>query len=421
MHDYLEVLLAGVNIGRLYGNSDRVSFSYDDDYRDTADPTPLSRSMPITGATHPNRVVAPFLWGLLPDNSGVLERWGRHFQVSANNLLGLLEHVGDDLPGAVQIVDPARHADSQTAGIEWLTTADVEDELRTTREDHTAWIPRGHLRRWSLAGAQPKTALLYQDGRWGRPSGRTPTNRILKPSIAGLDDHDINEHICLAAASHLGLRAARSHIMTFGAERAIVVERYDRYVDSAGTLQRIHQEDLCQALSYLPGQKYQAEGGPSASRIIKSLRDEIAYAHAEMAIDAFVGALALNWLIAGSDAHAKNYSLLLNGSNTRLAPLYDVASALPYGDYEPKLELAMKIGDDYRLSHIGPSAWDRFADTCALERERVQQIVVSLADRAPAAFAAAAAGLGARIAPPAERLVELVSDRARRCRSQWDA
>ncbi len=42
-------------------------------------------------------------------------------------------------------------------------------------------------------------------------------------------------------------------------------------------------------------------------------------------------ALALNRLLAGSDAHAKNYSLLLSGTQVRLAPLYDVGErvALP--------------------------------------------------------------------------------------------
>lgn len=57
----------------------------------------------------------------------------------------------------------------------------------------------------------------------------------------------------------------------------------------------------------------------------------------------FVDALAFTWIIAGTDAHAKNYSLLLAGPQVRLAPLYDVASALPYDDmYLPRLRMAMR-------------------------------------------------------------------------------
>ncbi len=39
----------------------------------------------------------------------------------------------------------------------------------------------------------------------------------------------------------------------------------------------------------------------------------------------FAGALAFNWLIAGTGAHAKNYSLLLSGSQARHAPLGGLA------------------------------------------------------------------------------------------------
>lgn len=77
----------------------------------------------------------------------------------------------------------------------------------------------------------------------------------------------------------------------------------------------------------------------------------------------FVDALALNWLIAGTDAHAKNYSLLLAGSQVRLAPLYDVASILPYDIDVLGQELAMKIGGEYRLKVIGARNWQNWAST----------------------------------------------------------
>jgi serine/threonine-protein kinase HipA len=98
------------------------------------------------------------------------------------------------------------------------------------RNDPTAWhvLDTGHF---SLAGAQAKTALHYdkRTGRWGEPSGAVPTTHILKPAVTGLDDHDLNEHICLGAALLLGLSAASSHVASFGPERVIVVERYDRF------------------------------------------------------------------------------------------------------------------------------------------------------------------------------------------------
>lgn len=103
----------------------------------------------------------------------------------------------------------------------------------------------------------------------GCPWGATPTSHILKPQIAGFNDHDINEHLCLEAVRSAGLPAAMSTVQAFDGERAIVVERYDRRWLPDGSLERVHQEDMCQALAVMPMSKYQngngdGPGGPEA-------------------------------------------------------------------------------------------------------------------------------------------------------------
>ena len=99
----------------------------------------------------------------------------------------------------------------------------------------------------------------------------------------------------------------------------------------------------------------------------------------------FFDALAFNWLIAGSDAHAKNYSLLLAGTQSRLAPLYDVASFLPYDKSKGhKISLAMKIGGDYRLRRTDrPGAWDKTADEMGLDRDTAITRILNLAANSP--------------------------------------
>src|SRR4051812_14322554 len=90
---------------------------------------------------------------------------------------------------------------------------------------------------------------------------------------------------------------------------------------------------MCQALGVHPGSKYQNEGGPTPKAVVDLLREHSADAVADVA--AFIDALIFNWLIVGTDAHAKNYSILhQQGGRTRLAPLYDLASILPYPDAE---------------------------------------------------------------------------------------
>ena len=413
----LEVHLAGEEIGRLERDDrGRLTFTYLDSHRSAVGATPLSCSMPLAAARHRDRVVAPFLWGLLPDNDRVLERWGRDFQVSPTNAYALLSHVGADLPGAVQILTPLRRRVARSDHVDWLDEDDVAALLRRVRDDATAWLAPGADGRWSLAGAQAKIALLEKDGRWGRPSGRTPTNRILKPGTEGLPDADLNEHLCLAAARRLGLRAAATRVMRFGEERAIVVDRYDRVFDADGEIVRIHQEDLCQALAVHPVHKYQADGGPGPADIVAVLRDNVDGGRAEADVASFLDALIFNWIVAAPDAHAKNYSLLLHSRSVRLAPLYDIASALPYDEYhEPKVKLAMKVGTHYRVGSLGRSAWRPQPREVRVDDDGLLGRAVDLAERTPSAIADAAAALPDPPSPFVATMVELVSARASRC------
>ncbi len=347
-------------VGTITRSAGKASFSYYDEWRARPHPTPLSTSMPVSARVHPQHVIEPFLWNMLPDNDRVLERWGRQFAVTTSHPYGLIEHVGADLPGAMQVVTTETAArdplDNRT--VDWLTDQDVAELLTAVRADNTAWIKPGVAGQWSLAGAQPKIALLFDaEHGWGRPYGATPTTHILKPAAEGLDDHDLNEHLCLAAARRLGLTTASSEVKWFGEERAIVVSRYDR----VGT-ERVHQEDLCQALGVHPALKYQNEGGPTPSDIASLFRAVMSSRTASDATNRFVEALLFNWLIGGTDAHAKNYSLLLAGADVRLAPLYDIASAFPYDDvYFPKAKSAMKIGAHYKITSVTQNSWKELA------------------------------------------------------------
>jgi serine/threonine-protein kinase HipA len=268
--------------------------------------------MPTQIRSHPDGVVTPWLWSLLPDNGAVLARWGRQFQVSAASPFSLLSTpVGLDCAGAARFAPP-EHLSAlagQADQVSWLSDEEVAERLRELRADSTAWPGRSFTGQFSLAGAQAKTALLYQDGRWGVPHGATATTHIPKPAVAGFDDHDLNGHLCLDAARRVGLVVARTRIMRFGDQTAVVVERYDRRA-SGGRVLRIHQKDLCQALSIAPGRKYQNDGGPRAPQIAGLLRRVMSPRNADLAVLRFFDALVWNWLIGGTDAHAKNYSLV---------------------------------------------------------------------------------------------------------------
>jgi serine/threonine-protein kinase HipA len=341
--------------------------------------------MPLAAEEHGPSAVQAFLLGLLPDNERVLERWARKFQVSARNAFALISHVGEDCAGAVQFVTSDRLEVLRSGAedkIEWLDETAIAKRLQTLRKDHAAWrLPRD-TGQFSLAGAQPKTAVLLQKGKWGIPSGRIPTTHILKPPTGHFDGHAENEHICLMLARNLGLPVADTKVMRFGKEIAIVIERYDRQF-SGNEIVRVHQEDICQALGIPPTRKYQSEDGPTPADVIELLRTYSTDRAAD--VDTFIDALGFNWLIAGTDAHAKNYSLLLAGGPlVRLAPLYDIASILPYDDVDiQKIKLAMKIGGEYKLSLISLRDWQKFARETRLDPDKVIAGLNSMAEQLP--------------------------------------
>jgi serine/threonine protein kinase HipA of HipAB toxin-antitoxin module len=297
--------------------------------------------MPLSVVEHGHQATSGFLWGLLPDNPDVVARWAKLSSVSRNDVVGMLAHLGEDCAGAVQLVPPERvervlgaptPAD-ETTSVDWLTEKDAPDLLAALRKNPAAGRTSAEQGQFSLAGAQPKTALYQNDqGRWGVPRGRVPTNRILKPPVLDLEDLAYNEHFCVAR---------------------------------------------------------------------------------------FLDANVLNWLLAGSDAHAKNYSLLLAaGPELRLAPLYDVITVLPY----PKLvrggaRLAMAVDNERVVDRITGKHWRALARSLRLPADLVIDRIFDLGGRIPAAIDRIMAdpGVDKKTRTVFARLVEPVTEHVRAC------
>lgn len=389
MSENLWVIADRSIVGRISRAGNRLTFRYEDEWRNSPKAFPVSLSMPLVVSEHSHKAVDAFLWGLLPDNNQVLEQWGKRFHVSPRNAFKLISHVGEDCAGAVQFVAPERidkllESPDETT-VTWLSGEDLGQRIRLLLENHGITRTGTDTGQFSLAGAQPKTAL-YRDpatGRWGVPEGRTPTTHIIKPSAEHFDGYAENEHFCLCLAREMGLRAAASTVIHADGQPVIVIDRYDRLVRN-GHFVRIHQEDFCQALAILPDLKYQNDGGPSAKAIAGVLKDS----SSEVMTDLwrFAEALAFNWLIAGTDAHAKNYSLLLAArAQVRLAPLYDLASSLPYpAEVNPhKAKLAMKIGSKYKIKDVVGRHWSACARELGLPPAELLERIGTMASLIP--------------------------------------
>lgn len=383
----------GQAVGDLFrvGNG-RLVFRYREAWQSLPGAHPISVAMPLTVAEHGARATKAYLWGLLPDDPTMLRDWSRRFALSSLDVLGMLERLGEDCAGAVQFFTPKRFDagasanESRRTEVDWLTEAEVADRLRELRLQRTLGRRPGDRGQFSLAGAQPKTALYESpDGRWGVPRGRTPTNRILKPPALSYPGVAWNEHLCQQLAQRLGLLAAPSRVRRFGDEVAFVAERFDRQTH-AGRLVRVHQEDCCQALAVSPTRKYEQDGGPGVADVVRLLRAHSSDPAADVA--RFLDALAFNWLIGGTDAHAKNYALLhAVGPQLRLAPLYDLLSFVPYDESDRDAgTLSMAIGGEYRYRRVGAEHWSRLAGAIGMNGDDAMARVDALARRLPAAL-----------------------------------
>ncbi len=383
MAEALAVWLHGERVASIDQDRDRPRLTYSDEALDTYPlGTPvLSLSLPLRPQRYTQGTVRPFLDGLLPEGDA-RKAIARDVHVPERDTYGLIRALGRDCAGAIVIQpegDPPPPTPT-TATAEPLSDAELEALVRDLR---SAPLGVGGRVRVSLAGVQEKLVLTRMpDGSWGRPVEGTPSTHILKPEIAAFPDTIENEAVCMRVAGHLGLDVAAVDTTEIAGRKLIVIERYDRRVAADGTVERIHQEDLCQATGVAPETKYEEDGGPSLRRIA----DILAAVAAPDSLERLLKAVTVNCLIGNGDAHAKNFSLLHHRSGAlTLAPLYDLMCTLTYGDDR----LAMYVDNARRTDRVTVDRIINEAARWGMPHERAGTIVGELLDTAPAAIAAA--------------------------------
>ncbi len=304
----------------------------------------LSIALPLTRVPYTHLPVRAFLDGLLPEGQPRQEI-ARDIGVRQDDTFGLIEALGRDCAGAIVIL-PANEPQPSVA-----TTHTARRLTQTEIAELVANLPEAPLGvsgrvRISLAGVQEKLLLTRMpDGSWGQPVDGTPSTHILKPEIARYPGTVENEAFCMRVAKHLGLAVANVETTEVGGRKLIVVERFDRVIAEDGSVERLHQEDFCQATAALQDQKYEEDGGPSLRKIAGILQT----AASPDSTEALLRAVTLNLLLGNGDAHAKNFSILYAPTGAiRFAPLYDLMSTLFYGDER----LAMFIDNVHRTNLV---------------------------------------------------------------------
>lgn len=381
----LHILMNSDHLGILDGRGTGVRVAYDRDL-DLENAVPLSLSMPLTRPRHRGLAVSNWLAALLPDREPALMRWRRNFGVTDLNPESLMAHIGEDVAGAAQFVrdDRLKAVAGRGGHLKPLSGDDIAGLVLAAKQDSLPYDPETSTGQFSLAGAQAKVALQKLDGEgWALPSGAEPSTHIFKPAIPGLEDQDIGEVVSMRAAALLGLPTAHAFIDEFAGERVVGIERYDRWRDASGSWWRVHQEDLCQAAGVDPRLKYESNGGPGIADCGKVIRQYCG----EADVATFARAIIYNYLVKGSDAHARNYSLLITPGDVRLAPLYDLNSTLPFGAAAEARHLAMRIGGETRLTQIGVGHWRLCAAALQVDEDWLIDQIQRMAAKLPGVIA----------------------------------
>jgi serine/threonine-protein kinase HipA len=380
-----------------------MELQYDQAWMTSSAGRPLSLSLPFGVDTAPIRgaQVASYFDNLLPDSPDIRKRLATRFKTDSTDAFDLLEAIGRDCVGAVQLLAP----DAQPEGFDHIEGTPVSDEEIAALLQRTVATPgmgqdAGEDLRISLAGMQEKSALLWHAGQWMIPHRATPTSHILKLPLglvgnmkADLTTSVENEWLCMNLLQAFGLPAANTRITDFAGQRVLSVERFDRQLHPSGTwLLRLPQEDFCQVFGVPPHRKYEADGGPGMQDLAKILMSS---EHAEQDIETLICAQVLFWMLAAVDGHAKNFSIqLLPGGRYKLTPLYDVMSAWPLIGEGPnhwswhKAKLAMAVAGKnkhYALKDIQRRHFNATAAKCGYG-ESAERLIERIVQRVPGAI-----------------------------------
>ena len=388
-----------------------LGFVYSPDWLRREDGPPLSASLPKRTEPYTRRQCRPFFGGLLPEE-GQRKAAAQALGVSSGNDFALLDKLGGDVAGALQLLPPGEPPPGpHSAQPKLLDEADLIRVLDSLPIRPLLAGEEGL--RLSLAGSQSKVPVVLVGGEMALPSPGQPTTHILKPAIPRFPGTTENEAFVMRLAAAAGLDVAWVEPRVVRDRTFLLVARYDRSTDADGHARRIHQEDFCQALGINPERKYAGEGGPSFKDCFALLRRVSLRPAVEVL--KLLDAVIFNLIVGNADAHGKNFSILYEEGRPRLAPLYDLLATVAYPDLSPRL--AMKIGRRSTLAEMDVKGWEAFAkDTVlglSLVRRRVAEISVAVKDQAEGvAVGLMQSGFDGQVL---SRIAEMVASRAERC------
>jgi serine/threonine-protein kinase HipA len=387
----LDVYLHSDFVGHLtQDNGGQMIFEYADSWLDRPGASPLSQSLPLRKERFSRNECRGYFGGILPEESK-REIIARNLGISARNDYAMLEQIGGECAGAVTFVPTGEPLPESDYRYRTLSSEELAAVLRELPKRPLLAGEEGI--RLSLAGAQDKVAVRVDGDEISLPLGGAPSTHILKPGGDRFEGVVANEALCMKLAAAIGIPTAKVEARTVEGMEYLLVERYDRIYRAVPgqepVLERLHQEDFCQALGIVSEMKYQKEGGPSLKQCFALVREVSTTPVIDLS--RLLDEVIFNYLVGNNDAHGKNFSLLYRGIGTgdmqvSLSPLYDSLSTVYYP--EISRTMAMKLGGQYSSEKVMPPNFEQFAEEAGLARPMVRRRVLEVVEKIRSALPA---------------------------------
>ncbi len=333
---------------------------------------PLSTTLPLRAEPYEWANLAPWLFNLLPEDNDAIRMMARILDVPHTDVLALLGRVGRDTSGAFSF------AARGSTGCEVHMVETGQDLERILDELPLKPFLAGEDGvSMSLAGVQTKLGVrVLEDGRIGIPVNGAASSHILKPDSDRLYGGVHNEALCLTLAKLIEMPAPNVSTGKAGKRLYLLVERYDR-LKQGDSLRRLHQEDFCQALGLPPSAKYQHNQTNGRKGSFAIMYDRLRAVGGGADTINLWRSMIFNVLVCNTDAHLKNYSILIDAGGAELAPIYDVMCAKIWPNIT--LNLALDVADKRNGDHIEGRHWKREAKKCGFSPEIAVGMVKSVA------------------------------------------
>jgi len=364
-----QVLIAGTLAGYLTRNAKgSIAFRFVDAYRLLVNRPVLSQSFEDDlekTYTGKGNALPPFFANLVPESS-LRELLENSLQLPPGDDLALLSAVGQDLPGAVEIL-PGDES------LNLVVTGSAEEGDGEELEG----IEGDSVFRFSLAGVQLKFSILKEDERLTIPSHGELGDWIVKLDSLRFPQLTENEFATMEWARIAGFDVPECKLLPVNSlpialrarapqnSQIFLIQRYDRH---AG--QRIHQEDFAQALGMYPESKYKQITYEQCARIVLALCGLAGYYE-------FIRRLVFMVASGNADAHLKNWSFLYpDGYKAQLTPLYDQVAVITW-PLEKGLawEWALKFMGTRILNVIDETTFQRLADRIGMDAKETLRVV----------------------------------------------